>query len=213
MALTPRPRPYLYVTWIAGLLSGGAHCYWAAWLKAHHQYEKVQDGNSDQLSKWIAQHDRVVLARVKELKKQGWRVTIEAQNKFTLRGELGDVAGKVDYIADKADAVLFGDVKTGKPKPDHVWQVREYMTFFGLADKARVSGKRILGEVVYKDHTVSVTCDPSEREHISAEAKRALGPAEPKTTPSQADCRYCDIADCPDRFTGESLSGSAAGLF
>lgn len=56
---SPRDEPFVWVTWLSGLLSGATTCEWAAWFKAHHFYEKrLREGD---LAMYQIQHTTLLM--------------------------------------------------------------------------------------------------------------------------------------------------------
>lgn len=210
--LEKRKAPYVWPTWISGLLSGEDHCRWATWVKVHFKYDKRPNDGGDALSRWMTTHDDLLKARAEELTGDGWAVTIEAQNKFTVRGRTATIGGMPDIIAIRRDDCLISDAKGGKRKHKYLWQLREYMVLVPLVNDA-VTGKRMLGELVYPDGREVVTLEPGDTERIYAQiADIGEGP-EPRPVPSQAECQYCDVSECDVRFVGASAEGGAGGRF
>lgn len=194
-------KPYIYVTWLAQLL-GGRQCLWSAWFKAHFKYEKFEEMAFD-LVKWNRDHNRMMAARVKELRAEGWTVTTEDQNSFKLEGASAVVAGKPDIVATKDDQILVVDGKTGKRKDADIWQVFLYL--FAIP-KSRPDLKGMLsGEVQYRDETFTVTPDeltPQRMDDILGLIKVISADQAPAKAPSRDECKRCNIGskDCPQRI-------------
>lgn len=207
MTLTPRSAPYAWVTWLTGLIAGEDHCAWAAWLKAHYQYRRRPSDNPDALSRWMATHDALVMARVNTLTVDGWAVSVEDQNALTVHGEAATIGGKPDIVAARDDRLLIVDAKGGRAKHKYIWQVRVYLALLPLQWPERCAGKQLVGHVEYPDEIVDVTLAPGDAQRIYETIKMVGGP-EPPTTPSARGCKYCDIAECPDRWA-ETLTTTA----
>lgn len=211
--LTLRKSAYLWVTHLSGVLAGEDRCQFAPWVKAHYTYEKrVDEDGGEALSRWMAEHDRLMTARAAELRAAGWTVMEEAQNKITVRGRT-TVAGQPDLVAVKGKTLLVSDAKGGARKGKYIWQIREYLALLPLAPMAFKKGRRLVGELVYPDGRVEITLEAGDETRIFAQIRASGEGPEPPTTPSARECRYCDISECPDRFVGEALEGSAGGRF
>lgn len=199
----PRDSVYVWVTWLTGVLAGDDHCVWQPWYKAHHTYDKRHDSTFD-LAKWKADHGLLVRARAEEMRADGYAVKLEGQNKFTLAGRTCTLAGQPDILGTRvgADGVEFGrvvDCKTGTPKAKDIWQVCLYQLALPLAKKVPET-MPLLGEVRYSDHVVPVPpLSDTQRARLLAVIAEVSASAEPLRIPSAAECRYCDIAACPDR--------------
>lgn len=214
---TPRRSPYIWVTWVTGYLAADDQCHWSAWFRAHFQHEKV--GRTDgTLIKWKAEHGAMVNARVAKLIADGWTVFTEAQNKFTLQGKVATLAGTPDIVAIREQEGLVIDCKSGKPRDKDFWQVCLYLLVLPLVHPACKDVRRLLGEVEYRDH--ALTIQPEEftlamREAITAQIHETGNPVPPPRTPSFRECLFCDIgrADCPDRIEKQEHQEVAHDLF
>ena len=210
--LSARPSGYLWVTWLVGLLAGEDHCAWAAWLRAHYQYTKRPDENPDGLSRWKAAHDDLVKRRARELLALGWLVDVEGQNKITVQGRT-TVGGQPDIVATLKNQVLVSDCKTGSRKHKDLWQVRVYMGLLPHAKPLLCKGRDIIGEVEYPDGRVTVTLTPEDWTRITEQIRLFGQGAEPPTSPSVSECRFCNISECPDRVVVEVPVADAKGAF
>ena len=202
MTLNARRKPYIWATWLVGLLSGEKHCEWAPWLKAHYQYDKVDEDPSREnaLSKWKADHAVMVTEHAMVLRADGWRVRVEAQNKFTYRGQVADLGGAPDVTAVQQGTLRVDDIKGGKARDEHFWQVALYGVLLPLVSRDYAE-LVVVGNVVYPDRLRPLDAADIVRAKplIVDRIKRSAAPAEPARTPSAAECAWCDIANCPDR--------------
>lgn len=206
---TPRDFPFVWPTWITGLLAGDDQCRWAAWFKAHHTYDKREDGTFD-LVKWKAEHNDMVQARAKELHDAGYTCRVEQD--FKVKGRSCLLSGKVDIVALHPDDGLIVDCKSWKRKAKDAWQVVVYMVTLPLAWKWLPADK-LRGEVRYTDGTVEIPrekCGADERSRVLAMLAEVSSSVEPKRSPSASECRFCDIACCPDRIESETLVETGA---
>lgn len=217
-----RSFPYIWVSWITGLLAGDDHCEWAAWFKAHHQrYDKVVRGDGARLAQWQGEHATLVRQLAAEARDAGYTPYLESQNKFELRGRVAVLAGKADLVKVRlpdlvngldpgaaVDAVVV-DAKTGAEKAKDIWQVFLYMRFLPLVHDVlkpfAKAGKLVLhGEVAY--NTGRIEFGPREITESTAGRMTTLiekiaAATEPQRVPSAAECAYCDIGrtHCPVR--------------
>jgi hypothetical protein len=60
-----RDRPFTWVTWITGLLSGDRHCGFSAWVRTHYQTTKRGEGDDREarLRQWAGEHADMVMQR------------------------------------------------------------------------------------------------------------------------------------------------------
>src|SRR4051794_32131041 len=139
---TPRTTPYLWVTWISGLLSGDKSCEWAAWFKAHNISSSYAKQPSDfDTAAWKINHTALLAPVRDEFRADGYEVTVEDQNSFQLDGKAGTLAGKPDIVAMKGNAAVIVDTKTGQPRASDIAQVMVYMWALRLARPEQFRGK------------------------------------------------------------------------
>ena len=201
MATTKRSGlPYFYVTWLSGLLVGESSCRFASWIRGHYAIDKrPSDFN---FAAWKVDHTALIQKTVADLKADGWTVTLEDQNKFTLKGNTALVAGKPDIIARKGRLVRILDAKTGHEADKNGAQVAIYMLVLPM-----VWGQPDLqpeGAVVYKETAVPVPWASVQpmREPLFKLIRDLAVDAKPEAVPSEKECRFCDVTatDCPQRF-------------
>jgi hypothetical protein len=208
-------KPYVWVTWITGLLSGIDACQWRAWYRSRYRYAKREREGGD-LSAWNSEHDQMTSRRVDELKINGWRVHVEEANAFKLQGKTATLAGKPDIVAyhDATVRALVIDEKSGSPKPSDEWQVLLYMFALPIAGVMQCINGELSGEVEYRGssaHVPLARLDEKARASISGTMKMIGLPVAPTRTPSQRECAFCDIAACPERIeTAASLGETEA---
>lgn len=213
-------KPYIWVTWITGLLAGSDKCEWRVWVKARHsQYEKKPQhpDSSRQLALWIEDHDRMTVDRHERLKSEGYEVLVEDANSFKLTGSKAVLGGKPDLVALKQSEkfVLVIDEKSGKEKSQYLWQVLLYMFALGLTKYRPQDGWTIRGEIEYKTSVVPVpSLTAANIERIGKVIALVSGKDEPERVPSKWECQYCDILGCPDRFQEPATTeGDASHVF
>lgn len=216
MSTSARHAPYVWTTWLTGLLSTEDQCEWAAWFKAHFMFTRLARGSSA-LTQWKADHGAMVQAVVDELKADSWTVTVEDQNAFVLHGKTGALAGKPDVVAIKGDVARVVDCKSGARRDKDVWQVCVYLlalprTHAGLGDR------RLVGEVRYRDGAVLIQPEEftvSMRDRIGTLLRQVCGPEPLGRVPSARECQWCDIGrqDCPARVDRDVAPVAAADLF
>lgn len=212
---SPRPSPYIWVTWLTGLLAGTDKCKWKPWYKAHFRYAKRPDDGGFDLVAWTKQHDRMVSESVLSLRTSGYQVRVEEENAFKLQGRVGTLAGKPDIVALDQDAkhAKVIDEKSGKQRPSDRWQVLLYMFALPLT---WLKGFTVQGEVVYRgsSHLIESTeLTTQAQDKILRIINQTGGVKEPKRTPSVRECRFCDILACPERV-GESMpKATTTGAF
>lgn len=209
----PRRFPYVWPTWVTGIMSGEDSCSWAPWFKAHYWYEKAKRDDENSLSSWQARHAEAVRERVAEFESAGYTVTVEDQNKFSIRGDTAEVGGKPDILAVRAGEWLIDDEKTGKPKERDYWQVVLYMLLgrkaYSWLPDLSVGRGRVTYAGTGGSREVSYEEAADQRDVVFSAIRLAGSAVEPARRPSERECRYCDIACCPDRARA---SGTATAV-
>jgi len=209
----PRNEPYIWPTWITKILAGEQSCEWSAWFKAHYKdYEKAP--RSGDLIAWTARHGEMVRNRAEELRQQGYAVTVEDQNKFTLNGRSCTLQGKPDIVAVKEDDIVVVDCKSGKQRDSDHFQVLIYMMVLPLTHPACID-RPVRGELQYVGDRLEIGCLPKkQREMIIATIDRIASSTPAPIAPSFQECRFCDLTktDCSKRVE-HNTPVTKTGLF
>lgn len=203
---------YIWASWLPPLMSGEAQCWWSAWFRAWHRYDKFEREGGD-LATWKAEHQDMLIARQRELEADGWTVYVEDQNSFKLKGRSATVAGKCDLVAVRGEEARIEDCKSGDRKQSDVFQVYLYLFAAPYFHQA-VQGKRISGAVRYRTASVEIAPEmltPDLRERILASIRRIGAPVDPPSkVPSVRECRFCHVgpSDCNVRIDQPDLEVS-----
>lgn len=201
-----RASPYVWTTWLSKLLVGDQSCEWATWFKTNHTgFEKAP--TSYDATGWRMAHTALLDRKYRQLIEAGQSVSMEGQNKFSLKGSCAMLGGKPDLIGLNGTGTIC-DVKTGQPKPSDHAQVMIYMWAVPRALQ-RYQGMRFDGLVVYPDHEVRIpaeSVDSAFVENLAGLIKRVSAEAPPRRVPSLDECRFCDLTskDCTERVEVES---------
>ena len=215
--MTPKKgKPYFWVTWITGLLSGEDKCEYKIWVKGKFEVPKQPETPEKQefWKTWTAKHDAMVMARRDKLMSAGYKVLLEQEGKFMLEGDVAKLGGQPDLVAVKENEhVLVIDEKSGKMKDRYVWQVLLYMFALPLT---LFKGQTIRGEIEYPNDNI-VPIAPRQlsidnKQRIGKLITKLAGPQEPEKVPSLYECEYCDILNCDRRFK-PSEAGDATAYF
>ena len=216
MPVLRKDGPYIWTTWLSKLLVGDNSCEWASWFKA--QFDGKSWTRADRvnnLARWQIGHTDLLNRKAQELRGQGYEVTREAQNQFTVNARTLRVAiaGKCDLIARQGDLVWIIDVKTGRPRASDQVQVMIYMYLFPLA-RPELQGLKVKGLLVYGDHEEVLEPEEVDREFVQTLQgliKRLANTREPAVkVPAWSECQFCDISaiyctervEQPDRAVG-----------
>jgi len=62
--VNPRKSPYIYVKWLADIMSGAVTCHWQSWFQSHNQLTEKQPSDFD-LTGWIIDHTKMLINRIK----------------------------------------------------------------------------------------------------------------------------------------------------
>lgn len=194
-----RGKPYLWVTWLTGLLAGEDSCHLQPWMQSHFRFpERPGRGNFD-LEAWKAEHSAMVEREVKVLTESGWKVTVEDQNKFTYNGRAALVGGKPDIIAYFGETVKVIDVKGGKRRASDYQQVLLYLFF--LPRVAGIAPHHLFGEVAYRGDSPGVSTVNVQEVNaewiarMSATVRQIAGDGKPEAVPSGRECAFCKVPD------------------
>jgi CRISPR/Cas system-associated exonuclease Cas4 (RecB family) len=193
----------VWVSWLCPLLAGEAQCSYAAWMKSRYRDVKRSDPTFD-LAAWNAAHTALLARRTQELLDTGWRVRIENENAFRLKGASAILAGKPDLLALREGVVRVIDGKTGQPK-NRDWH--QCLIYMWAVPKVwpEFTGWTIEGEVAYLTHAIPIAAQELSRERIDAigaAMKAVAGSATPEPHPSAAECARCDLDGCRARIEG-----------
>lgn len=201
-----RASPYVWTTWLSKLLVGDQSCEWATWFRTRHErYEKAP--SSFDAAGWKMAHTALLDRKYRQLVEANHSVSIEGQNKFSLKGTCATLGGKPDLIGLNGSGTIY-DVKTGQPKPSDQAQVMVYMWAVPRA-LPKYRGLRFDGLVVYPDHEVRIPADSIDDtfvHNLAGLIKRVSAEAAPRRVPSLDECRFCDLTvkDCLERVEAAS---------
>ena len=139
-----------------------------------------------------------------------------AQNKFTLRGHTGTLAGKPDLVVfpDPTDFTVgvVEDVKTGAPRPSDVAQVLLYMMSLHRCFP-QYKNTKFAGRVIYKDHVVEIPADRLDATFMNNFKElwtRLASKDVAAKIPSATECRFCKLTsvDCPERVEAAATTAN-----
>ena len=74
-----RGLPYIFVTWISGLLAGSDKCVWRVWYRSRFEFEAIEEEEDRRefLAEWTLKHDAMVKRRAEEWRRQGYLIKME----------------------------------------------------------------------------------------------------------------------------------------
>ena len=123
-----RSGPFIWITWLSKLLAGQNECEWAASFKARYETDSWQkrDSGFDGFS-WRAKNSEAVRDCRDRMERQGYTMSIEGQNHFTLQGSAATLGGKPDLIAQRDNISTIVEVKTGTCRDADSLQAMLYM--------------------------------------------------------------------------------------
>jgi hypothetical protein len=111
----------------------------------------------------------------------------------------------------RGDDVLVVDAKSGRPRQSDHWQVLLYVLLLPMDWLKGFTGT-VKGEVEYENNTVFVRpLTDKEKTKITDALKLVTGDVVPEATPSQNDCKFCDVMQCKFRY--QASEGEAGGAF
>ena len=207
----PRPRKYVYPTWITKLLAGESRCWYSAWYKSNFKYQKKADDpeRAAFFAEYNEKHDTIVRHRALAMKLEGW--VVKTEEPFRVAGKAGDISGRIDIVGMKGDEALVVEVKSGRPRQSDHFQALLYVLLLPL-DWLR-GFKTVRGEVEYLGGTVGVKpLTPEDRAKISDALKSVMGGEPLPAVPSEKECLYCDVVSCRYRYQASSVDVTG-GIF
>ncbi len=221
MAVKRSAGPYIWVTWLSKLLVGDSMCEWAGWFKSQHEsqsWSRVATGFNQ--ARWMMEHTDAVRYTRERLETEGYRVWVESQNLFKLRGRLAVLSGKPDLISRQDHSGSTGtiiDVKTGTPQHSDVLQVMLYMFAVPRAHELH-KGVTLDGKVVYNNGEVEIPASAIDEEFVARSLAliKRLASVEPAArVPSAWECSRCEISllDCPERRQDAMNSEETTDIF
>ena len=204
MPVLRKEGPYIWVTWLTKLLTGDDSCEHASWFKTQFDAKSwTKAERVTNLARWQVGHTDLKNAKAREFREQGYQVSHETQNHFTIKGKLATIAGKPDLIARQGDLVWVTDVKAGRPRASDVVQVMIYMYLLPVA-RPDLQGATVKGLVVYGNHKQEIQpeeVDPAFVQSLQGLIHRLAAREPAVKVPSWAECQFCDISSvhCPER--------------
>jgi hypothetical protein len=198
----PRDHPYVWATWVSRFMAGEVQCTWSTWFKAHYTYARLPSDFN--LAKWTAEHTELVREHDAALRAEGYKVFVEEQNAFRMRGRHEVMlSGKPDLVAQRGEELCVIDCKTGTPRTSDNLQVLIYMLILPYA-RPRWQHRAVQGRVQYRHASVPIPAEAVD-DRFRAQFRQAMerigGSTALMRHPSYGECRFCDISrhDCPER--------------
>ncbi len=194
--------PEVSTSILSKVITGTEQCLWSAWFRARHNHTQRPDDFD--FRTWSFEHADLVRKEADRLESEGWTVTVESQNSYSIRGSVATLKGKPDIVAVRGSSGLILDAKTGKPKDFHSVQVLLYMWSIPRYFK-KFSDIKFDGQVSYKINHMPVYNDQLSDGFVSifSDMIRLLSGDEPPVKrPSETECKYCKITDedCDERI-------------
>ena len=192
-----RDSPYIWVGWLAKVMSGEITCHWQSWFQSQNQLTEKQPSDFD-LTEWIMNHTKMLTELKEKLIKEGYNPLIEQTIRHNIPNSNIIVSGKSDCIIEKEDKIIVYDCKTGKERVSDQIQVMLYMY---LLSKGKFSKRKLTGIVMYKDKEIKIQNLPEEFEENFNFFVNILSLSKPPTKNPGENCKFCSITknDCPER--------------
>lgn len=199
----PRSEKFVWVTWLARLMTGDILCEWAPWFKVQNEFERMP--SSPELVKWKTTHNRMVRELRQSLKDEGKEVLFGNQIRFRL--EVNDLilTGEPDLVAYSEKETGIYDCKTGSPRDSDQIQVMLYLYYLPRFKPEIFNVEEVKGYLIYRDQKVEIPASAIDQE-FKENLQYFLGilerDEEPSKSPSPQECQFCDISkmDCPERM-------------
>jgi hypothetical protein len=209
-----RTNTYIWVTWLAKMMSGQQACDFSAWFKSHYQYDKLP--TDFDVGAWTIQHARLLRELRIERLQAHETVYLGTSNSFSYQVRPGvTLAGRPDLVGDDlvGSPVVYA-AKTGLAKTSDWIEVLICMHVLPLAVE-RYRGIQLRGCVVYPDRRIHIpesAVGPEFVSNFEYFVDVLAGETAPSKAPSEAECRSCNIGavDCPERWGGGSRAAKLA---
>lgn len=216
MPVLRKDGPYIWSTWLSKLLVGDNSRLWASWFKA--QFDSKSGGKAEQVNNptcWQIGHTDMLNRKAQQLREQGYEVTRENRNHFTVNVKCLNVtiAGQCDRTARQGDLPWIIDVMSERTRLAEQALVMLYLYLFPLA-KPELQGLTVKGLLVYGDHEEVIKPEEVGRQFkqvFEGLVGRLANTREPAgKVPTWSECQCCDISrtHCPERV--EQPDGAVA---
>lgn len=203
MAIRKEKGDYIWITWLAKLLSGETVCEWQYWLKTHYKYEKLPEDKN--LISWQTKHSRMLSELKRRILDSGRTPLVEDINSFKYNfKDICLIGGRPDLIdiVDDREVIIY-DCKTGNKNKSDSIQMLLYLFCLG---EGRYRDKILKGILLYSDgYQLSfdkIDISDDFLEDVSYFAKLLTTSTPPLKSPSTNGCRFCDI---PKLECGEKI--------
>ena len=140
-----RENPYIWVKWLARVMSGELNCQWQAWFQTHNLLTTKQPTSFDLVS-WGIDHTKMLTELLTELKTRG--LTPRLEYPFKLQVKETTLSGKIDCLVIEDFQATVYDCKTGTPRSSDQVQVMIYM--YAIARLQGFKEENLRGIVAYR---------------------------------------------------------------
>lgn len=209
MPAQQRDKPYIWITWISGLIAGEKQCKWAAWHRTHFFFRKTPS-DFDSVGHKI-KHTALRDTLLRELEVKDCEILLEQNLKVD--GRRATLSGSIDAMAWKEDKGVIFEIKSGRENAADKAQLMIYMWALKMAFK-RFAHIKWDGMLIYNEKRVSVPnveIDPRFACIMQDFITDLIQNEPPRKYPSDRDCKFCNIQDCDERFGGLSLDDQEPG--
>lgn len=191
-----RNSPYIWVTWLAKIMSGDTTCHWQGWFRTKNKLTEKQPSDFDLIG-WTIEHTRMLTELKEKLIKENHKPIIEEFVKYEIPNSDAVICGKPDCVVETKDNIVIYDCKTGNEKDSDKVQVMLYMY---ILSKGEFGGKQIKGIIIYKDNKIEISLPENFEENFNFFVDRLISEESPVKNPGD-DCKFCDITgnDCLER--------------
>ena len=192
-----RNTPYIWVSWLAEIMSGDLTCHWKVWFKTHNKLTKKQPSDFDSVE-WKINHTKKLTEVKDRLIKNNYVPKVERYIEYRIPNSNAIVQGRIDCVIENDDSITIYECKTGRERDSDQAQVLLYMY---ILSKTNPSKKQIKGIISYNDKEVEISNLPSNfEENFNYFVNILISTNYPVKNPGN-DCRFCDITkeDCPER--------------
>ncbi len=190
-----RNSPYIWVSWLAEIMSGDLSCHWKVWFKTHNKLTKKQSSDFDSVA-WKINHTKKLTEVKDRLIKNNQNPKLEKYIEYKIPNSNAIIQGRIDCAIETEDTITIYECKTGKERDSDQAQVMLYMYILSKNSK-----KQIKGIISYNDKEIEIILPENFEENFNFFVNKLISIECPIKNPGN-DCRFCDITkeDCPERI-------------
>jgi hypothetical protein len=190
---TKRPSKYVHSVWLAKVLGLESSCLYSVHVKSTYKLPKRSNFPE---SSWQEKQNELIRSYAEILRDQGYKLHVQEENAFSLKGKSGVViGGQPAIIAIRNDDVRVYDCRATSPRNIDIALVKLYML---LLPSMHLHGidRKPNGGLLYEGHIYTLenaAIDSTFRNSFKQVMKTIASEVPPAPTPHARECRHCDV--------------------